>query len=31
VIAHPDHVCDWLRSGRIPTADIARRSISTPA
>ncbi len=31
VIAHPDHVCDWLRSGQVPTADIARRSISTPA
>ncbi len=26
VIAHPDHVCGWLRSGRIPTADIARGS-----
>jgi hypothetical protein len=29
VIAHPDLVCGWLRSGRDPTADIARRSIST--
>jgi hypothetical protein len=26
VIATPDHVCDWLRSGRVPTADIARRA-----
>ncbi len=27
VIAHPNHVCDWLRTGRVPTADIARRAI----
>ncbi len=26
VIAHPDHVAGWLRSGRIPTADLARSS-----
>jgi hypothetical protein len=27
VIAHPDHVAAWLRSGRFPSTDIARGSI----
>jgi hypothetical protein len=27
VIAHPDHVAAWLRSGRVPSTDIARGSI----
>jgi hypothetical protein len=27
VIAHPDTVCEWLRSGRVPTADIPRSGI----
>jgi hypothetical protein len=27
VIAHPDHVRDWLRAGVVPTAGIARRHI----
>jgi len=26
-IAHPDYVSAWLRSGRLPTADMARSSI----
>ena len=25
IIAHPDHVRDWLRGGVVPTAEIARQ------